>query len=245
MASKHIPKIIHQSFYSKKLPKEVEENIEKIKRLNPDWEYRFYDDNDIQEFIEERYGKPVLELYYTINPKYGAARADLFRYLLINDVGGVWLDIKSTMNKPLDDVLKEEDKFIISQWQNKLGEPYQGWGLAKELQKVPGGEFQQWHIISMPRHPFMMKVINHVLKNLQMYRGNPKISGLKGALICTGPVAYTQAIFPLLSKYEYRIVDIHNDLNIDYTIYSSKYTHRRLSKNYYAKNQEPIVIGNN
>ena len=51
MASKYIPKIIHQSFATQELPKEIVENIEKIKKINPTWEYRFYDDNDVFKFI--------------------------------------------------------------------------------------------------------------------------------------------------------------------------------------------------
>ena len=37
-----------------------------------------------------------------------------FRYLLMYEIGGVYLDIKSTANKKLDDVLEENDAFILS-----------------------------------------------------------------------------------------------------------------------------------
>ena len=87
-----IPKIIHQSFSTKNMPKEILDNIKKIKKLNPNWEYRFYNDKDVTNFISENYESHILEYYNKINPKYGAARADLFRYLLIYKVGGVWLD---------------------------------------------------------------------------------------------------------------------------------------------------------
>ncbi len=47
-----IPKIIHQTWYKKDLPNSIKNNIEKIKKLNPDYEYNFYDDNDILIFIK-------------------------------------------------------------------------------------------------------------------------------------------------------------------------------------------------
>lgn len=79
----NIPKIIHQSYKTSNLPKEISENIENIKTLHPDWEYRFYDDNDINNFILKTYGLKMINLYNKINPKYGSARADfsLFTYL--------------------------------------------------------------------------------------------------------------------------------------------------------------------
>ena len=48
-----ISKIIHQVyFYKEDLPVEIKKNIEKLKRLNPTWEYRLYDDMDIENYIK-------------------------------------------------------------------------------------------------------------------------------------------------------------------------------------------------
>lgn len=242
-----IPKIIHQSFYTKDMPKELVKNIEKIKKLNPDWEYRFYDDSDIIDFISKNYEAHILEYYLKINPKYGAAKADLFRYLLIYKVGGVWLDIKSFPAKPLNEVIKEDDVFLLSQWQNKISEPYKGWGLHRLLQHIPGGEFQQWHIISIKENPFLKAVIEKVLNNIHNYNSSVYGVGSNGVFITTGPTAYTLAIFPLLEIYPHRFVDSIRDLKLEYSIYNSlenenKVIHRKLYKNHYDSLNEPIIL---
>jgi len=71
----NIPKIIHQTYYHKNLPVEIQQNVNYLKSLNPDWEYRLYDDNDIEAYIEKHYPQ-LLRIYNKINPTYGAAKAD-------------------------------------------------------------------------------------------------------------------------------------------------------------------------
>ncbi|MCA3362157.1 MAG: hypothetical protein INF74_09420, partial [Roseomonas sp.] len=62
--------------------------------MNPDWEYRLYEDADCERFIRENYDAETFKLFRSIHPDYGAARADFFRYLLLYRLGGVYLDIK-------------------------------------------------------------------------------------------------------------------------------------------------------
>jgi len=242
-----IPKIIHQSFATNKLPKELKDNIEKIKKLNPTWEYRFYDDKDVIEFISKNYESKVLELFNKINPKYGAARADLFRYLLIYKVGGIWLDIKSSTNEPLDNILKDDDYFLLSQWQNRFSEPFKGWGFHRLLTHVPGGEFQQWFIISEKENPLIKAVIEKVLTNIHNYNIDVFGVGSYGVFVTTGPTAFTLAIEPLLNSHKHKFVDSIRDLKLEYSIYNSednsnKVLHRNLYKTHYDKLREPIVL---
>src|ERR1700723_370599 len=98
-----IPRIIHQTVPDKaNLDDLISQNILHLKSMNRAWDYRLYDDKDCARFIADRYGAVMLSYYESITPRYGAARADLFRYLLIYEYGGVYLDIKSTIINPLD-----------------------------------------------------------------------------------------------------------------------------------------------
>ena len=82
-----IPKIIHQTYYDKaSLSLELNNNIKHLKKINKDWEYRFYDNKDIINFISLNYEIEVLNKVNLINPKYGVVLADLFRYLLLYKV---------------------------------------------------------------------------------------------------------------------------------------------------------------
>jgi mannosyltransferase OCH1-like enzyme len=111
-----IPKIIHQTFFNgESLPSEIINNIDKLKILNPDWEYKFYDDAAIFDFIKKNYGDEMLNHIKKINPKYSIVMADLFKYLVMYKLGGLYLDIKSTASRPLNQIIKSDDAFLISQ----------------------------------------------------------------------------------------------------------------------------------
>ena len=103
-----IPKNIYQLISDKNnMSKEFKKNIEYIKKLNTNWTHNLYDDKDIIEYIKKNYHQNILDVYNRINPKYGAARADFFRYLLMYNEGGVYLDIKSAMKVSLDKIYNE------------------------------------------------------------------------------------------------------------------------------------------
>src|SRR5665213_1678332 len=99
-----IPRIIHQTVPDKNnMRPEFRDNVSRLQSLNKNWEHRLYDDQEIRDFIVDSYGSETIDYYERINPLYGAARADFFRYLLLYKFGGVYLDIKSTASKSLDD----------------------------------------------------------------------------------------------------------------------------------------------
>ena len=79
-----IPKIIHQTIQDKdNIHSEFILNINSLKDRNKEFIHRLYDDEDIIEFIKKNYSNNILNYYQQINPIYGAARADFFRYLLL------------------------------------------------------------------------------------------------------------------------------------------------------------------
>ena len=206
-----IPKIIHQTFRTKELPKEIENTVDNLKKMNPDFEYRFYDDEDCYNFIKEHYDDETLSLYLSINPNYGSCRADFFRYLLIYKIGGVYLDIKSSTSRPLSETILPTDEYLLSHWIGK------DWN---ELLEYQLGEFQNWHIISVPNHPFLKQTIELVKENIRNYDGQ---KGKKAVLHLTGPVAYSKAILSLIDDYRFYRVDspvrefqIENEINLIY-----------------------------
>ena len=238
--SKYIPKKIFQLIGDKNNihPKFIK-NIEYIKKLNKGWTYTLLDDKDIINYLSKNYPRYILNAYLKINPDYGAAKADFFRYLLIYKEGGVYFDIKSAMKVPLDYIIREDDEYILSHWEC----PCNRVRLNTEL-----GEFQQWHIISRPGHPYLKNVIENVLKNIEKY--DPKVYGVgrKGVLTVTGPFVYTDSIMPILNDHKHTIYEssdyigfLYNNCysNFDITAHMNMF-----SKKHYSKLDSPIIINN-
>ena len=244
-----ISRHIFQTYRTKTgLPHDIEQNIEHLKRLNPEYEYQLFDDEDIKAFILEHYGEVIWGYYQRIAPIYGAARADFFRYLLVYQLGGVYLDIKSSLDKPLKEVLRVEDKFILTHWDNRSGEQYEGIGIYSELGSLPRGEYIQWSIASVAGHPFLRAVILQMLRNIDEYTPFRHGAGLWGVLRTTGPVMYTKVIEAmrptLVEGQDYRLLDKPQEIGLRYSIYDTAgvYGHKKALKANYNKAYTPIIM---
>jgi mannosyltransferase OCH1-like enzyme len=195
-----IPRLIHQTH---DLPFEMladpyKRNTRRFLRDNPTFEYRYYSAAHVEDFIRARYGRTMLEVYRSIDPAYGPARADLFRYLLLYEEGGVYLDMKSGPTAPLDGTIRDTDEFLLSNWcEGACGRTH--W---ESFVHTGFGEYQQWWIACRPKHPFLRAVIDRCVRNIRGYAYDPNdrsTFGKLGVLVLTGPIAYTRAIRPLFA----------------------------------------------
>lgn len=237
----NIPRFIYQTVRNKnKIHPVLKENIKRLRMLNPRWQHRLYDDADIRRFISQHFGAETLRYFKRINPIYGPAKADFFRYLLMYKVGGVYLDVKSGLSRPLDESITG-DEYLLSHWNNKLGQRYQGFGLHAGL--GPNGELQQWHIVAPPGHPYLKAVIAGVMRNIDEYDPLMHGPGKLGVLRVTGPIAYTNAIDPIRQDHPHKMVDIEQ-LGFIYSVTGGsahELSHELLFPNHYRGSQEPIV----
>jgi len=238
-AGDSIPRIIHQTFYDRKLTPQLQENVDRLRALNPGWEYRFYDDADVAAFIKGNYPALVWEYFERIDPRYGAARADLFRYLLLYKVGGVYLDIKSSATRPLDEVIRPDDRFLLSKWHRADGQ-YEVREGHYDIRHLDGGEYQQWHVVGAPGHPFLKAVIETTLANIDLYDPYLHQTGKRGVLRLTGPITYSLAIDPIMARHPHRVVDSRNELGFEYNVYPNQ-SHQNVFKSHYSMQTAPIV----
>ena len=244
-----IPRIIHQTYSAPfdAMPREYKEQIALVRAMNPEYEYRFYTDGDREAFIRSVYGEgsEQLRAYLSINPEYGPARADLFRYLLLYEHGGVYLDVKSSTTVPLRDVLRDDDEYLLSSWcEGECGKA--NW---ETLVRTGVGEYQQWWLACSPRHPFLRAVIERCLANIAAYRFDPSDEwtlGKRGVLKLTGPIPYTQAIHPMLVRNKHRLRTNSFDGAFLYS-YASRPSvgavkHEDIERAHYSRLTSPIIF---
>lgn len=94
-----IPKIIHQTWKDHQVPEQWVGYQQKVRELHPDWEYRLWTDKDNDEFIKSNY--PALWPIYQTYPK-PVMKADVIRYAIMDQIGGLYLDLDYEMLKPFD-----------------------------------------------------------------------------------------------------------------------------------------------
>lgn len=232
-----VPRKIHQIFLTGDLPPRLSQQVADLKQRNQGWEHFLYSDRDAKQFIKTQYGSQMLEIYGRIDPAYGAARADLLRHLVIYKLGGVYLDIKSELGLPLDDVLRADDQYILTQWQNGPGQSHEKLGMHPDLAHISGGEFQSYLIIAVPGHAFSKATIDRIVRNIIGYRPWSGV-GQMGVLRTTGPIAYTLAVHPLLLTAPHRFTT-EDELGAIMSI--PNYNHVEVFKQHYSMLRIPVI----
>lgn len=168
--------------------KELLDNICFLQNNNPDYNYQLICDKEAKIIIHKYYGQRIWEYYLRINKKYGAARADLLRYLVLYALGGVYLDLKSTVLYPLSLNIQQGDSFLIMYW-----DCFPGGKTYNLVQDLPNGELLTGFLVCSKGHPFMRNVIIQTLKNIDAYNPFRERTGT-GILRITGNTMYSLTI---------------------------------------------------
>jgi len=244
-----IPKKIFRKWCTNKPVKECGgriaslEPIKITKKAMPAWEQIIYGDEEADKFLNDYFGKEhkITKAYYLINVKYGAARADLLRLLLIYIFGGFYIDMKSCIHTPLPEMPDDKD-MIVSHWtSNSTINPH------NHLFKY--GEFQNWYIYARKGAPILCDIIEKIVSNIYELHERPYTyntivnlvlyeGSAKGLVLCTtGPVALSLAI--VNSKYEDTVL-ISDKINDSLTYMCQKEDQEGTA--HYSKQTESLVL---
>jgi mannosyltransferase OCH1-like enzyme len=204
-----IPKNIFQSWITKELHPEIQKKVNTIKELNPEYIYQLYTDSEIDEFVNTFYPGKISECFNRLNIP--VAKVDFWRYLVLYEYGGVYVDLDSSINISLDDFIRENDSAIITAETNP-------------------NTFVQWALIFDKRHPILKKVIEVVVDNIE------NNSYPNDVLQMTGPQAYSKAILSFHyelfgKKINFNSINHNTDVtfsedSIPYRIYGIDYNNK-------------------
>lgn len=152
----NIPKIIYQTFKSNDLPDHMFNNAKSFIDLNPEYQYEYYDDVRMAEYINNydcsNFNFTNDDLRKAFNSiTVPAGKADLWRYLIIYETGGVYVDIDAKCLKPLKTVIKPNDHIVtcITGWAHNFDNDKVVW---KHL-------FPQWILIHTKKSVILKKII--------------------------------------------------------------------------------------
>lgn len=165
-----IPKLIHQTYKNFDIPDKWNQTYKSIRVWNPDYTYMFWTDENSREFIEGYY--PWFLETYDSYP-YNIMRADVIRYFALWHFGGIYMDLDNGCDINMDPML------AFPAWFRKTDPT----GISNDVMG------------SVPRHPFML----HVLNNLKNYNRNYHISYLT-IMYSTGPLFLSVMFKQYLNK---------------------------------------------
>lgn len=217
-----IPKLVHQTFIAMNLPDFILSIIEMNKKLNPNYEFIFYDDQQCKQFIQTHFSTRTYNAYISINDCYGAMKADFFRYCVLYILGGIYLDIKSILHVDLDTIITRDDICILDIPRTNL-----------EYWRVNHPTYEQWILFFSPQHPYLKEMIQDMTEAIEQKSEPIGMNSKKKILHITGPDAFARVIH----KYN----TIHEQIlhrNIDYNLYFNLTSHKHNYIEMYTMNNK-------
>ena len=187
-----IEKNIFQSWCTTNLPPRVQAKIYNFRRLNPEYAYKLFTDADMDTFVNQYYPGEIASCYNRLNII--VAKVDFWRYLVLYKYGGVYLDMDSSIEIALHDLIKDEDTAVIT----AEGNP---------------NLYVQWALIFAKEHPILKRTIELVVDNIKNNRFPNNI------LKMTGPYVYTRAIDEIHLEFFNAKIDhssIHKGTDVTY-----------------------------
>lgn len=148
--SQVIPFIIHQTWKSKSMPQGMINAMNSWKNLNPDYEHRYYDDNDVMNYVNNfdctgfNFDKnKLLTAFNKINS--GAGKADIFRYLIMYNIGGVYADADTVCLKSITNNINPQNYTFVT---------------GNDRYRY----IHQWFFLCTPKHPIIKETLENSIK---------------------------------------------------------------------------------
>lgn len=177
-----IPKIIHQTWKSDKIPPRFVPFVDSWKSHHPDYTYMLWTDDNNREFVKNEYPN-FLYLYDTIPTP--VMKCDFMRYLIIYHFGGYYVDLDVMCHKALENLPKLPSHDVV------LTEEHPSHCVEFSIPKI----VTNWFLGCAKGSAFMLDIITKVKMRLF---NNPSVTE---PLSITGPFMMTNAYDELKSKY--------------------------------------------
>jgi mannosyltransferase OCH1-like enzyme len=145
-----IPRILWQTNYTANVTLPVYINYLFNRALSPTYEYRFMTTMDRADFIKENCSKTIFNSYSKL--QIGAAQADLWRLIVLDKIGGVYMDIDAHLVWPLNRIIKKNDTELYL------------------LRKKSKGGITNYFIASQNNNIHLKKIINLIIVNINENR---------------------------------------------------------------------------
>lgn len=165
-----IPRILHQTWKTDRIPEAYLAWGESWDRHNPGWTRMFWNDRMLVEFVAAYY-PDFLKTF--CGYRSGVMRADAARYLLLHHFGGVYADIDCECVASFEPILPE-DRVVLCK------EPSQHFDFNMQFRRLPYILFNGT-MASPPGHPFWL----HLLSRLELSRDAQEVIDATGPCILT------------------------------------------------------------
>lgn len=227
------------------------ELIAKWKNENPTYKYNLYTDDEIHDILVTHFANTVPEVVeaFDLMPN-KIIQSDFSRYLLIFLFGGIYSDIDTKLEKPVDTwfdsdrnvgfVVAVEEDMNVENWEHYM---------TRRVQ------FEQWTFKAKARHPILKKIIAKIVETTFNAAKNNKLQAyykdFKNVDKCssidimewTGPVVWTDTIYGHLNSLENpTIVDVDSSRQVSGTLYGPEEGDDLITWKFFTGLAAPVMV---
>ena len=157
------------------LPDFYSQLAETWKEHNPDWKYEFWNGVRMEAFVKNHFPH-LVNVYF--NFKYNVQRWDVIRYLILYQIGGIYVDFDCECISTVNDYVSDKNKCYFSMEPEKHC-----------IDFFKKNTFNNAIMASCPSHPFFKKIIEHIFFESQYEYTGRKATDVHAT---TGPVMLTE-----------------------------------------------------
>ena len=175
-----IPLNIYLTWSIKTLPKKMQENVDRMRIVNPEFNIQIFDDCDCRKFIKNNFTEDILTAFDTLKP--GAYKADLWRLCILYINGGIYIDIKFNCINNFKFIALTEREYLVLDRPNHWKEGQIG--IYNAL------------LVAKPKNILFFRCINKISENVKN-----KVYGIN-SLYPTGPGLLGEEYIKMLKENE-------------------------------------------
>jgi mannosyltransferase OCH1-like enzyme len=109
--NKFIQNNFFQTFKSTGVDIEFNKRMLKFRENNPEFNFYFFDDIEMDEYMEKNWSHRKIYKIYK-DSIFGASKADIWRYCILFQYGGIYLDFDSSIEFSLSDIPPNVDEVV-------------------------------------------------------------------------------------------------------------------------------------
>lgn len=192
-----IPAVLYQTWETDRIGKTHHRLLEEFRDRNPDIGFEFMDGPGIDAYMQRVYGHhPIYEIYK--KGKFGPLKTDIWRYCILLERGGYYMDINKELVRPLRDFILPDTQAFFA-YESTLSLMVAPNGIAHRLVN-PHNLVVNWGFGFAKGHPILQKTIDNICNYYPQFAGRVFEQPKHAIIKLTGPAMLTQSLYDTLRE---------------------------------------------
>ena len=250
---KRVPRNFFQTYKTSLFDRAHARRLVAFRVAHPEFNFYFYDDDAMDSYMSAHWADhPIHEVYR--NVAYGPTKADIWRYCILFQYGGVYLDVDSEIMFNMNTIPPQANEMIAFEGSSMRGFfldtdwPFHDFIAATDFREprmqLPDNEVLQWMLVFRAGHPILRRAIELIVQNAPFFRNKVFPSVMHAVMAFAGPPLFTQAVW----EYRRTIEDLQQ-FGLDFngqarfkSIENPQHSVYAADPNYYARKRNEQVF---